>query len=191
MTNDDKTDATENERREESAPRKPLAHRLWHPSKRWLIGTTNPVWITIVMTLILSPLTSYVTSRLSDSNRRIVDNHVMQIHALMDAMTQFSIHAPAFAMDLLEKRAASSEVRRALVQNLSEQYARIENVSAFVPKDKTPIVNEYKDAIVRMNATINATNTVDDMRKFYSDASYFLVERNKINELLRSLAEQS
>jgi hypothetical protein len=147
-------------------------------------SSDTPRWV-IVVGFVLTSLFGAGISLVTDGHKRQAENRVQQVRALIDTMTQFPVHATAFRIELTEKKTVTHEVRKALEQNIAEQFSRLKAVEPFIPTGRIGDVGRYKAALVQMQETVARTDDLENMGKFWTDASSLLIARNRLSEALR------
>ena len=124
------------------------------------------------------------TSYFADNRKRGDDYRVAQIKSLTDSMTQFQIHAAALANLVIETKNAPQESRRAVLDNLNEQFAKLKQVRPLLPASAAPQVDAYLNAILAMQEVVTSSDLYQRMGVFWTTASKLLVARNRLNEEL-------
>lgn len=154
--------------------------------KAWtfLTSTQTPRWHTYA-TAIFAVLVSVMISSYSDNKKRNDDYRVQQFRALSDSMMQFQVHAASFAFQVSETKHATSNSKKILIENLNDQYAKINLVEKLLPQSDAITVENYRNAIMHMEEVVNGTNDILEMGPFWTAASRLLVSRNQLNEALR------
>ncbi|MCI4680119.1 hypothetical protein K9U39_06940 [Rhodoblastus acidophilus] len=169
----------------DSSPPAPAEKTVAAKAKEFFETTQTPRWHTYVVTLLGMVATFWMT-QITDGWKRADDYRVQQLRALSDSMTQFQVHASAYAMELMDTKQVPVDAKRALLANLNEQYARARAVKPLVGDAQKKALDSYCEAILNMQNAIDATNDVVTLGRFWTAASKLLVTRNKVNDSLRN-----
>jgi hypothetical protein len=153
----------------------------------WLMSTETPRWWLILLTIV-GPTISLGPTLFVDSQKRSADNRAQQAQLLIDSMMQFYIHASALTHEVEDKNVASPEIKKALSQNLSEQFVRLQMMDTLLPQSQKVLADDYRNSLLQMENTVKNVNGREDMRQFWVDSSKLLVARNRLRDVLRQFS---
>lgn len=117
---------------------------------------------------------------------RYQSNRAEQVISLLDDMVGFQKYATAFANELMDGK-VSPETKSALIQNLNEQYAKLQIIGPLVPESYLSAINGYKDKILRMNDAVLKSDSILTMKDFWNAAGNLTSSRNVLNKELQKL----
>lgn len=152
---------------------------------QWLNSSETPRWV-IITGFLLTTIFGTAIGLFTDNYKRQADFRLQNVKALTDTMAQFLVHATAFNAELLDKKSVSQETRRALQQNISEQYARLKSLEDLLPETSMSDVAAYRAALVRIQESVAKTDSPETMGAFWTEASRLLIARNRLNSILRN-----
>ena len=152
----------------------------------WLQSTETPRWVVITGFILSTLVVSSVNFGL-DYQKRVADARQSDVRTLISSMDQFQIHVAAFSAEIFETKQVSAAARKALVENLNDQFNKLKTVEPLVrPSDKV-VVDGYRAQLLAMRQEVSSTSPdIIAMNGFWSSVSRFVVARNKLAAALRS-----